>query len=462
MFLKNDFILLFFIIILCEISTLIIPLYPTKNISNAHSLLDIIDLFKNNMKYSYIDIGVPPQRFQIIFTSKESTNNIEGENCLSDSFYDLNISTTKQFNFVQNEQHFFYVKDFVSLDKSLYRDLLMNFVYYKSTITGNENCGYIGLGYADQTDEEYNLFFQLKKLYSIKKTIYYFNYTTNNEVLINIGLEPFEVDSSYSQNKTTIEVDPILDSEVKHGRHRKYDWNLNFSRIFYIRKLPLQTNIDPYTEISRMKTRKINFFQAILQPEDDFIKGPFEYQEAIDNDFFDKLISDNICMKTKVENKYYYYCKIEHKNFIKSTFPSLYFYQSDLNYMFELNYDDLFFEKENFIFFGIYFNCFQIEVFQGAFISEWTFGKIFLKKYAFGFDFQNHKLIFYKKNKFKKQKTEEKNISNENKSSNKKIYQLGLILIVITIGIFAFILERYARKKYRVNNLLIDFDNRDG
>ena len=48
--------------------------------------------------------------------------------------------------------------------------------------------------------------------------------------------------------------------------------------------------------------------------------------------------------------------------------------------------------------------------------------------------------------------------NNENKSS-KKIYQLGLILVVITIGVFAFLLDRFARRKYKVNSLLIDYDN---
>ena len=128
--------------------------------------------------------------------------------------------------------------------------------------------------------------------------------------------------------------------------------------------------------------------------------------------------------------------------------------------MFELTFDDLFFERGQYLFFGIYFDRFQLEVFTGAFISEWNFGKIFLKKYCFGFDLENHKLLFYKKNKIekKKNKVEETKMVDENKS-NKKIYQLGLILVVITIGVFGFLIERFARKKYKVNNLLIDFEN---
>ena len=80
MFLKNVFILFFLIIKLSQISSLIIPLHSTKNFSNVNSILEILDSYKNDMKYSYIEIGVPPQKFQIIFTSEEASNLIKGEN----------------------------------------------------------------------------------------------------------------------------------------------------------------------------------------------------------------------------------------------------------------------------------------------------------------------------------------------------------------------------------------------
>ena len=460
MFSKNVFILFFFIIKLSQSSPLIVPLYSTKNIINSYSVLDILDFFKNNRKYSYIEIGQPSQRFQIIFISTDSNNIIKGETPYSDSFYNLNISKTKQFDYEPNELNYFYLKDLISFD-TYYKNLLMPFIYYNSTINQEKNYGIVGLAYPMKSEEENNLILQLKKLKAINKAIFYFNYTKDNQVFLNIGSEPYEIDDSYTKNPIIMKIDPILDYEVKTGKIRKYNWNLNISRIFYFRKLPFQTEIDPYVEISRMKTRKINFFQALLVPEDDLIKGPFEYMEAIEENFFDDLISDNICTKISFENKYYYFCKKEYKGLIKNTFPTIYFYQPDINYMFELTYDDLFFEKDNYLFFGIYFDKFQIEVFMGAFISEWTFGKIFLKKYCFAFDLENKKLYFYKKNKIEKtkNKTEDKKNENENKNSNKKIYQLGLILVVITIGVFAFLIDRFARKRYRVNNLLIDFEN---
>ena len=54
-------------------------------------------------------------------------------------------------------------------------------------------------------------------------------------------------------------------------------------------------------------------------------------------------------------------------------FPKLYFKNVDLNYIFELNANDLFKEKNKQIYFMIYCN----ELMS----LKWVFGEIFLKKY---------------------------------------------------------------------------------
>ena len=317
---KNAFILLLFIIKLTHISSLIIPLHSTKNFSNCNSILDLLDFYKNNRKYTYIQISDVPQKFQIFFTSTESSNVIKDENCFSDSYYNIDISNTVQYDYEQNEKYHFYIKDIISFDKQ-YSNLLIPFIYYNSTIY-EENCASIGFACTLPKEQEYNLFFELKKLNAIDKSIFYFNYSNNDDMSLNIGFEPFEIDNSYTKNKKVIGIDPILDYYKKSMR-RQYNWNLNFSRIFYLRKIPLESGIDPYVDINRIKTRKVKFFQALLVPEEELIKGPFEYQEAIEENFFDKLIADKICTKYKSENKYYFYCKKKHKKLIKNSFPSL-------------------------------------------------------------------------------------------------------------------------------------------
>ena len=68
------------------------------------------------------------------------------------------------------------------------------------------------------------------------------------------------------------------------------------------------------------------------------------------------------------------------------------------------------------------------------------------------------KLDFILKKKSKK-KTKKNNIKKNLDSVNnkKRYYQLGLILVVLAIGIFAFVLDRVTKRKYRINNSLIDY-----
>ena len=77
-----------------------------------------------------------------------------------------------------------------------------------------------------------------------------------------------------------------MSHEKKHIDTRKYKWNLNFSQVFYFKKLPIQSSADPYSEVSRKNTRRVDFFQAMLMPEEALIKGPFEYMERIDENKF--------------------------------------------------------------------------------------------------------------------------------------------------------------------------------
>lgn len=188
---KNAFILLLFIIKLTHISSLIIPLHSTKNFSNCNSILDLLDFYKNNRKYTYIQISDVPQKFQIFFTSTESSNVIKDENCFSDSYYNIDISNTVQYDYEQNEKYHFYIKDIISFDKQ-YSNLLIPFIYYNSTIY-EENCGSIGFACSLPKEIEYNLFFELKKLNAIDKSIFYFNYSNNDDMSLNIGFEPFEI-----------------------------------------------------------------------------------------------------------------------------------------------------------------------------------------------------------------------------------------------------------------------------
>ena len=460
---KNAVIFIFFFLLnSVEILSFSLPIYSTKSLSNCTTIQEILDYFKNNIRYSFIKIGEPSNRLPIIFTSHDSFSIINKNDYPIHSDYDLNYS--KSIKIIQEELNlrYIYIKDYISLDEKDAK-IEMNFIYNNKTGATGNNFGFIGIQNIEPEDKKiyssYNFFIQLKNSNTINKALIYFNFSENNNESIVIGEEPYEINPFlYSeQNKQKLEVDYILDNEIKQHDRGKYRWNLNISKVFYFKKLPIQSNIDPYVEVSRKNTRKVDFFQALLTPEETLIRGPFEYIQQIENDYFYDLFKENKCSKINFDRKYYIVCKKENKYLLEKTFPSLYFYSSKLNYMFNLNYNDLFIEKGEYLIFGIYFNYFETPVFTGAFLSEWYFGKIFLKKYCFSFDFQNGEIAFYKENIIKKKNNKKEVKEKTEKKITMRFYQLGLIFIVLGIAVIAFIYDRASRRKYRIENRLIDY-----
>jgi hypothetical protein len=441
-----------------------IPFYPSKSLLNSTTSIEILDTLKNCIKYSFIDIGEPIQKLPIILTSHDYSNIIMKDSCPIKSNYDFSSSKNVKIFCEKNNVHYFYINDNISFDDKN-KNILMTFIHYNQSNKQENTCAYIGTQFIKQDEKEknttINLFLQLKKMNLINKLIYYFNYTSNN-IMMNIGIEPNEIDSKiYSQkNMTEIDVDFILDHEKKNEFTERFSWNLNISKVFYFKKIPLESSFDPFVEVSRKNTRKVNFFQALLFPEYELIKGPFEYQEKIEEDFFEPLIREKLCKKVNFERKYFFVCTKQSKYLLQKTFPTLYFYHKKINYMFELTYDDLFLEHNDYIIFLIYFDYFQIELFRGAFLSEWYFGKPFLKKYCFSFDLDKGKIRFYRENIVKSQSNKKLKKKNLSSGINKIYYPLGIILFVLFIVIFAFVLERISKRRKRIDNSLIDYESK--
>ena len=86
--------------------------------------------------------------------------------------------------------------------------------------------------------------------------------------------------------------------------------------------------------------------------------------------------------------------------------------------------------------------------------------KIFLQKYCFSFDLDNGKIRFYQENNIKRRNNSKVDNKNDNKNnSNIRYYQLGLIFVILTIAVIAFIWDRVVkRKSNRLNNSLIDYN----
>ena len=156
---------------------------------------------------------------------------------------------------------------------------------------------------------------------------------------------------------------------------------------------------------SQIKHKGINL-SGPLQVNLDFNFGLFsvskEYYNSIKKEFFNKYISKGACeellydfnSKEKIEDIKssfnYIVCK---KNIKINQFPVISFYHMELDYVFELSYEDVFSNYNG----KIYFLCIN-EVNKN---EKWVFGKPFFKKYNIIFDHSAKTIGLYVKKKNK-------------------------------------------------------------
>ena len=132
-------------------------------------------------------------------------------------------------------------------------------------------------------------------------------------------------------------------------------------------------------------------------------------------------------------------------------FPTLYFFNKEYEFTFNLDYKDLFTMLNNKIYFLIIGRDMEEK-------NIWSFGKMFIKKYPFMFNEDKKTISFVYLNKFDKKEEDKDNDNNkdtDNDSNEKKEHKSNniLILIFILIGIILGIIvgiileEKYGKKE---------------
>ena len=197
------------------------------------------------------------------------------------------------------------------------------------------------------------------------------------------------------------------------------------------------------------RTEIISFLDINLEVKFYFeygiIIGPMNYYYKIKEVFFDNY--DKICTQNQIfvgnTNLTIYNC--QSKNFNVKEFPNLYFYNNDMNYTFELNYNDLFYKNGDEYIFLIAFD-------KGS-VQRWRIGKPFLKKYQLTFDLDSKTINYYVSSTIKKEDKEN--------STGKIILIVAIIIIcggvLLVTGYFLGKKLNEMRKK-RANELNDDFD----
>ena len=226
----------------------------------------------------------------------------------------------------------------------------------------------------------------------------------------------------------------------------KNQWGLNFKDIF----------IQNRTKFEKILTDCEKCKKVELNPNLRIIKGSKMYEEIIKNSIFNKYINLDLCFKDTItinknyeENDYdYYYCNISLNDDLKKEFNSLFFEHQIFKTNFSLDFNDLFFQENEYIFFKIIFDQYY----------NWIFGAPFLSKYLFIFNSDTKEIGFYSKNILYEDERENNNNNIDKyfifKIIGITIFSILLILIGIIIGKKLF----GPKRKMRMNELEDNFE----
>ena len=397
-----------------------LPIY--KNINYSHS--EIYNSIINTKLYAEIEIGIPKQNLEIPLDFN------------SNDFY---ISDIHFKNFYSNDKYFSDIKKFYNSSKSIsffsLEDIYLdgnNFYlgeyskdifYFNETKTYLEfylpiklkkiDSGGIGLLLNTISFNSERTFLKILKNKNLIENYYWSILYLNNNISLLIGDFPDEVNYKLyncTNNKfdSSNENIKVINAEIQNG----------------IIKMIININ-----KFSIYKDKTVYNFEDIKKVELNYHSGGIEAPVSllpIYEKFFEEYILKKECFKGEIfeeKNIYYFYCinEISMINKIKQIFPFIEFYNSEMDYNFILEFNDLFYDKDNYVYFLIFFDNNSINN-----SNRLIMGKPFVKKYQFSFD-PDRKMIFF----FNNIQMKDNDFYNNQSSF--------IIIIIIVIGTFIFI-----------------------
>ena len=206
-------------------------------------------------------------------------------------------------------------------------------------------------------------------------------------------------------------------------------WGLKFSSIYYdFVNLEISYNLEAHFEF-------------------DFgiISAPYEDNKILEKLFFNKYIKNNICFKDTFgySKDIFFYCKS--KEFDAKDFKSIYLKSNELEIIFELDYKDLFYKKDDYLIFLVIFKKDS---------KLWRLGTLFLQKYYIVFNNDDETVGYY-------QGMEKKRVEENNEKKSFRYVIIIILLVLILIGIIILIvvvlMKKIKPRKNRANEL--DDDN---
>ena len=438
--------LIIFTLINHSIHYIILP-FKSRNIEinlNKNTTTKQIDGFLSEINeiqlYSLISFGNPPKNVEFYFTMKKTIYSVLSNFCPKGTFSSYNPYSSQTFkNSSKNTFSFdniidgFAVSDNCSffIDSNLKESKTIDsfeFIIGNNTSPGYKDmetdkfCGSLGLV---KNPNEFYLF--------AKNFISYLN----EEKIINSyswGIFFFDKEKSYNiDNNIQKEYDGLYIAGISEDDYSKIFKAINVTKI-YSDKTNNNINYNKifYFDSPKNKTEHIisNDSTIELILDNNYIISDLECYEKIKSYFFKKYFDDNVCYENSTykifEGKYYMIiCDSRIKSNIKY-FPTFYFYNRELAFTFNLDYNDVFLELDNIIYFLIIGNDITD--------TTWKLGKSFMKKYPFIFDQDKKSLYFVHLEKFGDQNNDREK-ENKNFSNFWQKFKVFLIISLLFIGI---------------------------
>jgi len=437
---KIKIIIFFFLFIIKLINSIIVIPFKTfiPTYEDKHYKLTKLETWKDNIIYTNISIGTPPQKINMIIDSKTFATNLFQHMCdIPISEFNRNDSST--FKITKNiiyspmtrasiiEETIYFYNDLnmselqaYTLFKIIYSDNNKEdqsyiYEYHNSTCI---NTG-LKLFHKSEIEDDINIINQFAQNFK-ESYDFTFKYTSDDEGVIIIGAEPHVFSPSIydEKNYRTVKAEDPKCQDITN-------WYMEFDEIYLSYKDKNSGNVAKkiLNETRRMR----------IQFDLNIIYGPSDYHRLIKKYFFDGKTGK--CFEKVEELFTWYYCDKIAEEIIAREFPPLYFKMNEFDKIFELNYKDLFKEEEGKLYFLILFSNSPQDYFD--------VGKIFLKKYTFTFN-RETKLIGYYINK-----KNQENLTDDDSFFSSTTFIVLIICLVSAFTVIGFFIGKFTFDKIR-------------
>ena len=415
-------------------SELIMKFNRYNSLKNYENLFSInvkyfVDYFINNIFTTEIYIGDPAQKIPGYLNPLQSGFYLTKNSCPVKSVYNFHIS--KSYKLIGINNYYSVVNH--RFNDSLYLEYInetinkkYDYEFFSDANLNEPICFLFGTRLLASGEYiEDNLLNRLHKEKLIKSYFYTFKIINNDEMDFIFDVDIKNDDNEYSFVKATTK-----------QNYQILIWGL---------------------EIDSLKLNDTVLANEPFKAEFNINLGCMIGSHSFQDTFKNYLYENHIFVTPEIyNNKYeiFVFNKKNHQNKLKKI--SLSFYHSVLSYNFVLEYEDIFYEKNDLIYCLIIFNNDKKR-------EYWELGTPFLKKFKFFYD-HDKRIIGFTKNNKENDIHDNKSKESDNKSNNNFKIILTIVLSVIFIIIitlfFGFLIGKkvYKVRKNKTNELLELYD----